>query len=58
MEQEDAYPGWQPDPSSAVLQLTREVLEELTGAPPKVGAIHAGLECGILGAKVRSLIWF
>ena len=57
VEQEDAYPGWQPDPGSAVLQLTREVLAELTGAPPKVGAIHAGLECGILGAKVRSPVW-
>ncbi|KAK9826187.1 hypothetical protein WJX81_005747 [Elliptochloris bilobata] len=55
LEQEDAYPGWQPDPSSAVLQLTREVLHEITGAPPKVGAIHAGLECGILGAKVPGM---
>jgi len=36
LEQEAAYPGWNPDPSSAVLQLTREVLEELTGQPPKV----------------------
>ena len=27
------------------------------GPPPKVGAIHAGLECGILGAKVRSPAW-
>ncbi len=38
LEQDTAYPGWQPDTGSAVLQLTREVLEQLTGHPPKVRA--------------------
>ena len=38
LEQDTAYPGWQPDTGSAVLQLTRDVLEQLTGRPPKVRA--------------------
>jgi len=43
------YPGWQPDPSSAILGLVRSVYLERFGKPAHVGAIHAGLECGILG---------
>lgn len=43
------YPGWQPDPSSAILGLVRSVYLERFGKPAHIGAIHAGLECGILG---------
>ena len=61
MEQEDAYPGWQPDPGSAVLQLTREVLEELTGAPAQgacsfatcIKCIHMECCTDEIAAKVR-----
>ena len=43
------YPGWQPEPSSAILGLVRSVYLERIGKPARIGAIHAGLECGILG---------
>ena len=44
-----AYPGWEPNPNSAILKIMEKGYERLYGKVPKVMAIHAGLECGILG---------
>ena len=55
VERDEAYPGWKPDMTSAVLARCVAVHEELFGAPPAVKAIHAGLECGILGEAVPGL---
>jgi dipeptidase D len=44
-----AYPGWEPNPDSAILKTMKAGYERLYGKTPKVMAIHAGLECGILG---------
>ncbi len=49
--EKDGYPGWKPDVSSEVLALMSEVYEAKTGDEPEVGAVHAGLECGIIGEK-------
>jgi dipeptidase D len=46
------YPGWQPNLDSKVLGVTIEELTKLIGYKPEVTAIHAGLECGIIGEKV------
>jgi dipeptidase D len=46
--QQASYPGWQPDMSSPMLEITRQVFSELQGRDPEVTAIHAGLECGLL----------
>lgn len=43
------YPGWQPNPNSAILKLMSELYREMYKDEPKVKACHAGLECGILG---------
>lgn len=43
------YPGWKPDVNSAILSTMKEVYKSLYGVEPEVKAIHAGLECGILG---------
>ena len=43
------YPGWAPDSSSPILHTMKEVYRSLYGKEPAVMAIHAGLECGILG---------
>ena len=51
----NAYPGWAPDADSAVLATCRRVYERLFGEPPKVTAIHAGLECGIIGERVGGM---
>jgi dipeptidase D len=44
------YPGWQPNPNSAILTLMADIYREKFNAEPQIKACHAGLECGILGA--------
>lgn len=34
--QDNAYPGWAPNPASKIVKLTQEVMEAVTGTPPKV----------------------
>ena len=46
-----AYPGWKPNPDSAILKLMKSTYQKMYGKEPQVMAIHAGLECGILGSK-------
>ncbi|KAL3141936.1 hypothetical protein ABBQ32_004586 [Trebouxia sp. C0010 RCD-2024] len=53
--QDKAYPGWAPNPASPVLQVTKDAFRQLLGKEPKVAAIHAGLECGIIGEKVPGM---
>lgn len=45
----NGYPGWQPNPDSPINQLVKNEYIKLFGEEPKVNAIHAGLECGIIG---------
>ena len=51
----DGYPGWKPDMDSALLAVAREVFSDIWGKTPKVTAIHAGLECGLIGDKVPGI---
>lgn len=44
-----SYPGWEPNPDSAILKTMKKGYEDLYGKTPEVMAIHAGLECGLLG---------
>lgn len=46
-----AYPGWKPNMDSAILKQMKQIYEQKFGRVPDVKAIHAGLECGILGAN-------
>lgn len=47
----DGYPGWTPNPDSEILEISKSAYERLFGYSPKVKAIHAGLECGLVGEK-------
>jgi len=47
----DGYPGWPPNPKSPILDVTRAAYIKLFGTAPKVLAIHAGLECGLIGEQ-------
>ncbi len=46
---EGAYPGWKPNMDSDILKQMKKIYENKFGKTPEVKAIHAGLECGILG---------
>ncbi|MDD5298161.1 MAG: aminoacyl-histidine dipeptidase [Rhodocyclaceae bacterium] len=49
------YPAWTPDPSSALLGLCQSVYRREFGGEARVMVIHAGLECGLIGAKYPGL---
>jgi dipeptidase D len=51
----DGYPGWKPDLDSKALAVVRDVYKKRWGKEPHVTAIHAGLECGLLGEKIPGL---
>ena len=51
VQSHDGYPGWKPNPKSPILNKTIAVFEREFGAKPAVKAIHAGLECGLIGDK-------
>ena len=50
-----SYPGWSPNPDSKILDVLVNKYEELHKESPKVMAIHAGLECGLLGERYPGL---
>ncbi len=51
VEHSDGYPGWSPDPKSEILKISEIEYEKLFNQKPKVLAVHAGLECGLIGKK-------
>ncbi|MHA1902524.1 MAG: beta-Ala-His dipeptidase [Candidatus Thorarchaeota archaeon] len=50
-----SYPGWAPDPKSPFLSFVKNHYEQCYGSEIVVEAIHAGLECGIVGAKIPGI---
>ncbi len=51
VEEVEGYPGWKPNLDSKVLAVAKQVHKELFHVEPGIKAIHAGLECGIIGEK-------
>lgn len=49
------YPGWKFRKSSPLREKMVDLYKRMYGAAPRVEAIHAGLECGILGSKIKDL---
>ncbi len=45
------YPGWKPEPNSEIVRKLQAVHQKLFGEPAKLIAMHAGLECGVIGEK-------
>jgi len=43
------YPGWKPNVNSPILKTVQKVYEAQTNEKPNIKAIHAGLECGLIG---------
>jgi dipeptidase D len=51
VEQSGGYPGWKPEPNSEIMLKLQSVHEQVFGEPAKLIAMHAGLECGVIGEK-------
>ena len=51
----DGYPGWKPNLDSALLGVVKRVHARVLGTEPHVEAIHAGLECGLIGEMVPGM---
>lgn len=49
------YQGWKPNMDSAILKIMQDVYNKKFGKVPEIKAIHAGLECGILGGVYPNL---
>lgn len=49
------YPAWEYRQDSRLRDRMVKVYEEMYGKAPKIEAIHAGLECGILAGKIKDL---
>jgi dipeptidase D len=46
-----SYPGWAPKPEAPIVKLMGDLYKEMFKADAHVNAVHAGLECGILGTN-------
>ncbi len=44
-----SYPGWAPRPDAPIVKLMSELYQEKFKTAAHVNAVHAGLECGIIG---------
>ena len=55
VEEEGEYPGWTPDLNSTALALLQNTYQQRYGKQPAVQVIHAGLECGLLGAAYPNM---
>jgi dipeptidase D len=51
VEHSGNYPGWKPEPHSEIVQKLQETHQKLFGGLAKLIAMHAGLECGVIGEK-------
>lgn len=51
VESSDGYPAWEPNVKSPILAEAVKMYEKVLGKKPEIMAIHAGLECGLIGEK-------
>ncbi|MGH9521065.1 MAG: aminoacyl-histidine dipeptidase [Terriglobales bacterium] len=51
VEHAGSYPGWKPEPHSEIVQKCKEAFQEVFGSETRLVAMHAGLECGVIGEK-------
>lgn len=55
VEMTGGYSGWQPNIDSPILHAMKASYKAQFGVEPAVKVIHAGLECGIIGATIPGL---
>lgn len=50
-EHSGGYPGWKPQPDNDLVRKSQQVHEKVFGKRANLVAMHAGLECGVIGEK-------
>lgn len=55
VEEPEGYPGWKPDLDSPLLQVVKSVHGRVLEREPHVEALHAGLECGLIGEMIPGM---
>ena len=49
------YPSWQPDDNSVLVKDMAKAYKGYSGTDPIITCIHAGLECGLINAKIAGM---
>ncbi|MEG1546091.1 MAG: aminoacyl-histidine dipeptidase [Bacteroides sp.] len=55
VEMTGGYSGWQPNVNSPILHAMKTSYKQQFGVEPEVKVVHAGLECGIIGATIPGM---
>ncbi|MCI7130525.1 MAG: aminoacyl-histidine dipeptidase [Lachnospiraceae bacterium] len=55
LEVNGVYPAWEYKKDSVMREDAARIFQQMYGKTPKIEAIHAGLECGILAGKIKDL---
>jgi dipeptidase D len=55
VERGNDYCGWQPNVNSSILHAMKASYKQQFGKDPEIKVVHAGLECGIIGAIMKGL---
>jgi dipeptidase D len=55
VEVRDRYPGWAPNPDSALLLTVRKAFQQLHGTEPDIQVMHGGLECGVIVSRIPGM---
>jgi dipeptidase D len=55
VEEAEGYPAWKPNVASPLLARFRAVHQRVAGKDAELAAVHAGLECGVIGEKLPGM---
>jgi dipeptidase D len=55
IEQPPGYPSWTPNMDSPILNIMKGIYKDLFKKEADIKAIHAGLECGLIGEKFAGM---
>ncbi len=50
-----SYPGWKPKPDAPIVTIMADLYKKMFNKPVHINAVHAGLECGILGTNYPAM---
>jgi dipeptidase D len=51
----ERYPAWPVNTGSSLVETAVSVYRRIYGVEPEIGAVHAGLECGVIADKIGGM---